>query len=218
MKHVTIINKSRWPTDELMPLLRVAWAAASPEFRRPCDERHGLLLTISRTRRRAWCCRILHDSATMAFDDPGARDGHGSAIGSMEVQGMNEIVVALSAWCMVAAKGGSAVAQAVSREAVQSYRASKAQVDAQVAAAAQAKVDREGAKFARAVFKDMERSSLEYRLAQIDKRAKTWERTIKLATTKLKTLRRRRAALIAADTRKRNAKAADMPSTTKDAE
>ncbi|MGV0949320.1 MAG: hypothetical protein ACOYB3_01515 [Azonexus sp.] len=211
MKHVKIDNNSHWQTDEIMPLLQVAWNSARPEFKRPCDARMPLMLAIGNTRRRAWYCKIRPDYARLAFSAPGARDGHNSQVGTTPVQGMNEIIIGVAAWCFIAAKGNmqttKQVCQAVTRDAVREYRSHKAEVDAKIASIIQGKKDKEGEEFAREVFDGLEKSTLEYKLSQIEKKEKVWRRKLALANTKLKSLRRKKAAIVAADTRKKRKEA-----------
>jgi len=202
MKHVKIINESKRPTDELMPLLRVAYASAKDEFHRPCNKLQPIRLKIGRTRRRMWFCRSSYDNGTICFSDPGRFDHQQTAIGNQPCDGINEVIVGVAAWVFSVAKGGGLVAQACTRDAVQHYRAHKAEIDGQIAAVVQWKKDREGEAFAREVFVCLKQSKLDYRLAQIEKKEKVWQRKLKLATTKLKSLRRSRSALIAADKRK----------------
>lgn len=202
MKHVKITNESSRPTDELMPLLRVAYASAKDEFHRPCDRLHPIKLKIGRTRTRMWCCRSNYDSGTICFSNPGRFDRDQTAVGNQHCDGINEVIIGVAAWVFSVAKGGGLVAQACTRDAVLHYRAHKAEIDGQIAAVIQWKKDREGEAFAREVFDGLEQSKLEYKLAQIEKKEKVWLRKHKLATTKLKSLRRSRSALIAADKRK----------------
>ena len=202
MKHVKITNESSRPTDEIMPLLRVAYASAKDEFKRPCSRVQPIRLKIGRTRTRMWYCKTNYDSGTICFSNPGRYDRQQTEVGNQPCDGINEVIVGVAAWVFAAVKGGSLVAQACTRDAVQHYRAHKAEIDAQVAAVVQRKKDREGEAFAKEVFEGLEQSKLDYKLSQIEKKEKVWQRKLNLATTKLKSLRRSRSALIAADKRK----------------
>lgn len=201
MKFVKITNNSRWNTDELAPLLRVAWASAKDEFKRPCNKVQPFHLTIGRTRTNIWHCKSGYDSAKVCFADPGNRGA--TRIGSTETQNMSETIIGVAAWVFASSKGAFLVAQACCRDAVLTYRANQAKIDAEVAAVVQAKKDKAGDAFAAMVFDGLEKSTLDYKLSQIDSKERVWLRKLKLAQTKLKTLRRRRAALIAADKRKK---------------
>jgi hypothetical protein len=204
MRHVSITNKSLWRTEELMPLLQVAWAAAKPEFK--FGENAPISLTIKRTRTRSWCCRYTPYHIIIGIADPGKRDeNHVSSIGMCKVRGMNEIIVGVAAWCFAAANGAGKCALAVTRDAVSEYRDAQEDVDAKVAAAAQKRIDDEAEAFSEKVFQDYKKTTLAYKLSKVDTLMARWNRKIKLAETRLKTLRRRRAALIAAETRRKKA-------------
>lgn len=202
MKHVTITNESRYPTDEVLPLIRVAWQSAKPEFKRTIGAHNPIKLTLKQCRRRLWHCRIGYDSARMAFAAPGTKADYETAVGTTPVKGMNEVIVGVAAWCLVAAGGNSLVAQSVTRDAVAYYRGHKNDIDAQIAAAVQRRQSKVEGEFARQVFTEFEQSTFDYKMAKLVASEKAWERKLKLATTKLKTLRRRKTALRAAQTRK----------------
>lgn len=212
MKHVTITNTSRWKTDEIAPLLQVAWASAKPEFKRPaflC----GLRLRINSTRTRAWCCRTHQGHATLSFAAPGRFDNVVTQVGTTPVHGMSEVIVAVAAWVFVAANGGGRFSQSVSRDAVHTYRQHKVEVDAKIAAVIQRKKDKIGESFAQEVFDGFEQSKLSYKLNKLEEKEQVWQRKLKLATTKIKSLRRRKAALQAAETRRQRKLEALPPST-----
>ena len=201
MKHVKIVNKSRWQTDEIMPLLNVAFASARTEFKRPCTRLQPFRLTIGRTRSRTWHCKSNCDSATICFADPG-KGRIQTAIGNQPCTSMSEVIIGVAAWVFASGKGAGLVAQACTRDAVLTYRERATEVEAKINAVIQRKKDKVGAAFAQEVFDGIEQSTLDFKMAKLNEMEQIWLRKLKLATTKIKSLRRRKAALRAAETRK----------------
>lgn len=203
MKHLKVTNESSRDLAEVMPLLRVAYDSVKPEITTPPVR--PLPVTLGDTRKRTWMCRWKRNAgqntATLNFSKP-CRNFHNTAIGPVALTSMNEVIVAVAAWTFASILVKPALGEACARDAVQTYRQNRAVVDGQIAAVAQAKKDKEGDAFAAMVFDGLEKSTLAYKLSQIEKKEKVWLRKFRLAETKLKALRRSRSALIAADKRK----------------
>jgi hypothetical protein len=99
--------------------------------------------------------------------------------------------------------GDSRRTRAISRDAILAAQEQAQALDERVATAKAQEESKAGQAFARVVLRNMEHNSLEFRLKLLDGQEKVWQRKLKLATTKLQGLKRRRSALIAADKRKR---------------
>lgn len=214
MKHVTIINKSQFPLDEIMPILRAAYRSVKPEITRPPVR--PLPVTLEHTRKRTWMCKwnrnAGQNTARLLFSKPG-RTFHETAVGDLPLHSMTEVILAVSAWTFASILAKPALGRSCASAALQEYRNNPAALDGVVSAAAQLKKDREGDAFASMIFKQMEESTLDHKLAEIAKKEKVWLRKARLAETKLKSLRRRRSALLAADKRKRQTTEAQVATT-----
>lgn len=218
MKHVVITNLSSRPLDEVMPILQAAYRAVKPEIRRPPVR--PLPITLQDTRRRTWMIKwklnVGQNSARLLFSKPG-RPFHETAIDGIELHSMTEVILAVAACAFAAILVKPELGRSCAWCALREYRADPSVLDRLVERAVQAKVDRADAKFAQEVFDEMEQSSLEYKLTQIAAKEKVWLRKFRLADTKLKSLRRSRASLLAAAKRKQRsteAQVADLPPTT----
>lgn len=203
MKHIRIINESSYPLDEVMPIMRAAYRTVKPEIKIP--PARPLPVTLEHTRTRTWMCKWKRNAgqntARLLFAKPGNKDID-TGIGCIELRSMTEVMLAVSAWTFAAILCRPALGEPCARESLRAYRNDPSEVDGAIASAVQAKQDKVGEAFAKEVFEGFEQSKLDYRLAQIATKEKVWLRKQKLATTKLKSLRRRRSALIAADKRK----------------
>lgn len=213
MKHLSITNKSGYPMDEIMPIMRAAYRSVKPEI--TVLPAKPLPVTLEHTRSRTWMCRWGHsrgqNTARILFAKPGHKF-RDTAIGPIELRSMTEVMLAVSAWTFAAILCRPALGESCAKDALQAYRANPTEIDGAIAGAVQAKKDKASEEFSSMVFDGIEKSSLDYKLSQIEKKEKAWQRKLKLATTKLKTLRRRRSALLAADKRKQRRMEAQVAS------
>lgn len=212
MKNIEIINRSQFPTDELMPLLRVAYAAVKPEINFPPKKPYRVCVGHTRSRQWMMAWRRRRDcsyDAELMFAKPNRLFSE-TAIQSISLRNRNEMVIAVSAWAFAALMAREEVCRSCAADAIMAYRSDQAAVDGAIARVVQRKQEAQGAEFASMVFSEVAKNSLEHKLAALDKKEKVWLRKFKLAQTKLKSLRRSRSALIAADKRKQRTKRAQV--------
>lgn len=214
MKNIKIINKSQLPLNEVMPIFRAAYQVVKPEIKLPQDR--VVLLTLEHTRRRTWMCRwnrgATQSTARMLFAKPGKKFSN-TSIGPLELKSMTEVMLAVSAWTFAAVLARPALGCSCARDALHDYRSNPGLLDGAISSARQLKIERDSDAFASAVFQGMKNSSLDHKLSQIEKKEKAWLRKLRLAETKLKSLRRSRSALLAADKRKRLTQEAQVAAT-----
>ena len=214
MKHVKIINESSYPLDEVMPIMRAAYQVVKPEINTP--PARPLPVTLEHTRSRTWMCKWNRNAggntARLLFAKPGNKSID-TGIGGIELCSMTEVMLAVSAWTFAAVLCRPALGAHCAREALRVYRCNPAEIDGAIASAVQAKKDKASEAFAKKVFDGFEQSRLEYKLGKLEQKEQVWQRKLKLATTKIKSLRRKKAALRAAETR-RQRKLEELPPST----
>lgn len=201
--NIKLTNDSKYPTDELMPLLRLAWNTAAAEM--PVKPTQTYPLRIGTTRTGTWHYRWTSTnfggtSAVICVLKPGIKGRFPVWFNTIQLNDVNEVIVALAAWTFICLFRKARLAHTMARTAVEEYR--KQNVAAKVEAVRQRKQKKADMAFGKMILDDMESQTLEFKLKKIERSRKTWERKLKLATTKLRTLRRREAALKAADARR----------------
>lgn len=203
------VNKTEVPTAVYNVLLNFALKVVyrdAPNHRRGPTYR----ITVNRCTRTLFMGRFAGFAGSKAFrlgfKEPSRCKSYASHLGETPFGTFNEMVVGIAAWMFAQDMlGDSRRTRAISHDAIVEAQQHAEALAAEVAEAEAREKSKEGQKFARVIFGNMERQSLEYRLKQLDNQEKVWQRKFKLATTKLKGLRRRRSALIAADKRKKAA-------------
>ena len=197
MKCNIISNETDRSNEALRVLLLIAWHAA----RGDSDER-PINFKFAYTRRSLWRCRYSNFGlpATILIR---RGDVHGNIAG-IECRNFNEVFVGLTAWTIANLHKTRDVHLAAS-EAIYAAKDKGADLEQAMAAADGRKEERQRQAFAREVMRNMQKNSLEFKLKRIEAQEKIWLRKTRLAATKLKGLRRRRASLIAADKRKNEA-------------
>ena len=193
MKCNIVKNGTETNDAALRVLLAIAWTAAyGDRGTRPVNFKVGY------ARCSNWRCRWKNweNTATLLTHRKHPR----GVLGGVPCHNFNELFAGMAAWSIAGILRTRDTAAAAS-EAIYTVRERGQDIVEAMDAAMRRGEEREKAAFAREIMRNMERDSLEYKLKQIEAQEKIWLRKSRLAETKLKKLRRRRSALVAADKR-----------------
>lgn len=203
MKFRIAENKTPLPNAAWFPILNLAYAVAFAN-RKPSYVPRTINVRL-RPILITWYGRYDDDGVMLGFSkNVMASRAVNTHIGTTPCLSFSEMVAGVAAWmfagCMGHGQNRNMLAS-VTREAIMTARA-KPDLEAKMEEAIKTALEKPNLAFARQVLRNMEHSSLDYKLAQIAKKEKAWQRKLKLAQTKLAKLARSRSALIAADKRK----------------
>lgn len=199
MRNFTVVeNKTSWPTDELTPLLNLAWDTVAKGPIRAIRSK----IRIAHTRRSTYHTSFLEDGVIRIAVRPPGQTAAVNVGRTVRCADTNELLVYLFAWTFAGVLSPRQYIAARASEALTEYRKRAAQIVERQVAIVAMREQRDGAKLAKAVFDEMRLNSYDYKLSRLEAMEANWKRKAKLAATKLRTLRRRKSALQAAQTRK----------------
>jgi hypothetical protein len=214
-------NTSKWPLEVLVPLIDLAWDMAwkdrDPLGHHPRYSPHSSLEFVERNciynvtithcsctyRGRAWRSRCL------------LRIGHGNHtwpvklnywrykdMPDYEARSWREVFVHLAAHEFAhltgysGKRGGEEMCELTAWDAIDAYRKRQPEIDAKIDTALKRAQERTVIALQRIEERQTERNTPEYKLAVLDRKEKVWLRKLRLALSKMKSIKRSRAAII----------------------
>ena len=199
-------NTSKWPMEVLVPLLDLAWdvAWANPKNYTPLGQYYVTITHSSRTARgRAWSSRCL------------IRLGYGERNWPMrlnyakwkdmpeyEARNWYEMIIHIAAHEFAhltgysGKKAGEEMCELTAWDAIDAYRKRQVEIDAKINGLLHKANLRGLTAHQRECAVKEQRNSPEYKLARLAAKEKVWLRKLRLALSKMKSIKRSRAAII----------------------
>ena len=214
-------NTSKWPLEVLVPLLDLAWDVAwrgkDPRKIHPRWQAHWSQEAVERS--CVYAVAIRHNSRTARGRAWASRCllslGYGDRIWPMrlnysrykdmpeyEAANWHEMIVHIAAHEFAHLTGhggkkkGEEMCELTAWDAIDTYRKRQPEIDGKIEAALQNTRQRAQAALQRVTDKKAERASPEYKLAVLARKEKVWLRKLRLALSKMKGIKRSRAAII----------------------